>query len=86
MVFVEGVDNVVLIRVGLVGHFDILLDESNELLHLLPEERIDVIHELVAQILYLIKAGSFHSLIVAFRTDSALTRSWAKVVWTTAAA
>ena len=46
---VEGVDDVILLRVNLIVDIDRFLDEIDKLLHLLPEELVDVICELSFQ-------------------------------------
>ena len=46
MLTIEGVDDVILLRVNLIVDIDRLLDEIDKLLHLLSKELVDVISEL----------------------------------------
>ena len=42
---IEGMDHMVFVCIDLIVHIDGLLDKLNELLHLFPEERIDIVGE-----------------------------------------
>jgi len=53
---IERVNDVVLVRVNLLVNVDVLLNELNELLHLLSEKLIDVDFKLFSKRIYLIQA------------------------------
>ena len=63
---VEGVDDVVLIRINLIIDIYHLFNEIAELLHLLVEQSIDVNHELSSENFGPFKAGFLIRIAFAF--------------------
>ena len=68
MLAIEGVDHMVLVSIDLIVHIYSLLDELNELLHLLPEQLINVVCEIGPELCDPFLTGSFITLPSAFRT------------------
>ena len=62
MLSVEGMDHMIFVYIDLIVHIQGLLDKLNELLHLFPEERIDIVSEVCPELRHPLLTRAFVAL------------------------